>query len=154
FPALQVVLLDEKREYEVRRDEVMKGLMLPYWQYDPAPEGRAGKEAESLFGDLVAASLPASSKVRNAQNRLQQRIALRGHVEAIRLYAAEHDGRPPARLADVKLPLPVDPFTGKPFIYKVEGQKVSILGSPPRGEEKNAAYNIRYELTIVEGERR
>jgi hypothetical protein len=150
FPPMQVVLLDEKREYEVRRDEAMKGVTLPYWQYEVDPDGRAGKEVESLLGDLVAVSI----KVRHAQNRLQQRIALLRHVEAIRLYAAEHGGHPPAKLDDVKLPLPVDPFTGKPFIYKVEGQKVSIKGSPPRGDEKNAAYNIRYELTIVEGEGR
>jgi hypothetical protein len=150
FPAMQVVLLDEKREYEARRDDVMKGLMLPYWQYEPTLEDRAGKETEFLFGDLVA----ACQKVRNAQNRLQQRIALLRHVEAVRLYAAEHGGRPPAKLSDVKVPLPVDPFTGKPFIYKAEGQKVSIQGSPPRGEEKSVAYNIRYELTLVEGEGR
>src|SRR5262249_32659936 len=32
FPALQVVLLDEKVEYEVRHDEQSKWLLQPYWQ--------------------------------------------------------------------------------------------------------------------------
>ena len=38
--------------------------------------------------------------VRRAQGRLDQRIALLRHVEALRLYAAEHDGTLPAKLSD------------------------------------------------------
>ena len=32
FPADQVILLDEKRELEVRFDDAMKTIHLPYWQ--------------------------------------------------------------------------------------------------------------------------
>jgi hypothetical protein len=34
FPPMQVILLDEKREYEVRRDESIKALNLPYWEVE------------------------------------------------------------------------------------------------------------------------
>src|SRR5262249_7960079 len=35
FPPDQVILLDEKREYEERRDEFMKLMTLPPWQFEP-----------------------------------------------------------------------------------------------------------------------
>ena len=46
------------------------------------------------------------------------------------------------------MPLPVDPFTGKPFVYKVEGETAHLRGTSPRGYEKNSAFNIHYEITI------
>ena len=69
-------------------------------------------------------------------------------VEALHLHAAAHDGKLPKALADVPVPLPVDPFSGKPFVYKLEGDAAVVQGTPPGGEEKTAAYNIRYEVTI------
>ncbi len=65
--------------------------------------------------------IPASLSVRQAQARIDQRIALLRHVEALRLYAAEHNGTLPAKLADITVPLPVDPITGKPFRYEAYG---------------------------------
>jgi hypothetical protein len=50
--------------------------------------------------------------------------------------------------ADVKVPLPVDPISGKPFPYKVEGPTATLKGTPPRGLEENASSNVRYELTL------
>jgi hypothetical protein len=79
---------------------------------------------------------------------LEQRIALLRHVEALRLYAAEHDGKLPDKLSDIDVPLPDDPVTGKPFAYKVEEGTAHLRGSPPRGEEKNPAYNVHYEITL------
>jgi hypothetical protein len=88
-------------------------------------------------------------RVKMAQARLDQRLDLLRCVEALRLYAAEHDGKLPARLDDIKLPLPVDPITGKPFIYKLNDATAILRGTPPPGQEKVAAYNVRYEVTIV-----
>jgi glutathione S-transferase len=68
---------------------------------------------------LFRGFLPALQKVRRAQGRLEQRIALLRHVEAIRMYAAAHEGKVPPKLSDVDVPLPLDPFTGKPFRYEV-----------------------------------
>ncbi|HEY7423464.1 MAG TPA: hypothetical protein VH682_04410 [Gemmataceae bacterium] len=144
FSPLQVILLDEKREYEIRRDEAMKLLALAPWQIDMLDgEGRE-RGGNGLFADLVPHVIPD----RRAQGRLEQRIALLRHVEALRLYAAEHDGKLPEKLADIAVPLPHDPFTGKPFVYKREGTTAHLRGSPPRGEEKNPTYNVRYEIAI------
>jgi hypothetical protein len=144
FPADQVMLLDEKREYEVRRDEVMKLTNLPPWQLEALAAQVKPPKEETLFGGLV----PALLKVRRAQGRLEQRVALLRHVEALRLYAAEHDGALPEKLSDFPVPLPNDPFTGKPFLYTVDGATAHFRGSPPPGEKENPAYNVHYEVTI------
>ena len=98
--------------------------------------------------DLFADFLPHVIQARRAQARLEQRLALLRHVEALRLFAAEHDGKLPEKLSDVAVPLPADPFTGKPFDYKLEGTTAQLRGRPPRGEDKNPAYNIHYEVRI------
>jgi hypothetical protein len=144
FPADQVILLDEKREYEVRRDDVMKYMNLPTREADE----RLGKLHPSKDPRLFDFFLPAPARVRRAQGRLEQRVALLRHVEAVRMYAADHDGKLPDRLADVGVPLPLDPFTGRSFRYTVEGATAHLRGSPPRGEEQNPAYNVHYEVTI------
>jgi hypothetical protein len=143
FPAGQVVLLDEKREFEVRRDEVMKLMPLPYWQIDELTRGAVTRE-KSLFETL----LPALLKVRQAESRADQRIALLRQVEALRMYAAEHGGKLPDRLEEVGVPLPVDPFSGKAFRYERRGDTAILRGSPPRGGEKIPAYNVRLEVTF------
>jgi hypothetical protein len=64
------------------------------------------------------------------------------------LYAAAHGGRPPDKLADCGVPLPDDPFTGKPFGYNRDGDTAHLRNGPTRGERKDSAYNIHYEVTI------
>jgi hypothetical protein len=143
FPALQVIILDEKREFEVRRDERTKWSPIPYWKAEAGLlDASAARADDALFGPS------AYLKVKKAQARIDQRIALLRHVEALRLYAAEHEGKLPAKLNDIKVPLPEDPFTGKPFLYEVEGPTAILKGSPPKGDEANAAFNIRYVVTI------
>ncbi|MGH7169756.1 MAG: hypothetical protein ACRELG_05705 [Gemmataceae bacterium] len=140
FPARQVILLDEKLEYEVRRDNEMKGMALPYWQAKPYfRTGKHPKEERenTLFADLT----PSCSRAKQAQARLDQRIALLRCVEALRMYANEHNGKLPAKLEDIRLPLPVDPATGKPFTYKVDGKTAHLHGAP-------LGIQVRYEVTI------
>jgi hypothetical protein len=146
FPALQIVLLDEKHALEVLRDEATKAMALPFWQWQA--ERTVGRAAEGNGDPLLARYVPGFSKVRKAQARLEQRLALLRCVEALRLYAAEHGGRLPARLADVRLPLPVDPVTGRPLAYHRDGTTARLHGSAPRGMEKTPEYNIRYEVTL------
>jgi hypothetical protein len=147
FPPAQVVLLDEKHAYEVERDELLKAMSLPYWQAEAVwarQRPAAGGKEESLSAWLL---LPLT-KVRAAQVRLEQRLGLLRCVEALRLYAAGHGGRLPAKLADTGVPVPDDPVTGRPFPYHLDGAAGSLRGTPPRGMERNAWFNIRYEITI------
>ncbi|MDB5308997.1 MAG: hypothetical protein JWO38_3199 [Gemmataceae bacterium] len=144
FTPRQVILLDEKREFEIRRDEEMKLLALPPWQIETlTPEGRPAG-GDGLFADF----LPAVREARRVQGRVEQRVAILRHVEALRLYAAGHGGKLPGSLSDVPVPLPADPFTGKPFTYEVAAGTAHIRGSLPRGEEKSPVDNRRYEVTV------
>ena len=92
--------------------------------------------------------MPAVDKVLRVRGRLDQRIALLRHVEALRLYAAEHDGTLPAKLSEISVPLPDDPFTGKPFRYEVTGNTAHLRGTPPSGMEKDPSYHVHYEVTL------
>jgi hypothetical protein len=147
FPAEQVILLDERREYEVRRDEDIKLMLLPTWEF-VARAVRPTKDRYQSEPTLFDLFLPALYKVRLAQGRLEQRLALLRTVEALRMHAAEHRRSWPAKLADVAVPVPNDPVTGKPFRYSVEGNVAHLRGTPPPGEEQNQAYNLHYELTL------
>lgn len=144
FPADQVILLDEKREFEVRRDEILKLMSLPTWQCITLTRQIKPAKERALFDDFV----PALMRIRLAQGRIEQRIALLRHVEAIRDFAATHGGRLPEKLGDIELPLPNDPFTGKAFVYKVKGSTAHVQGTPPAGEEMTPGFTIHYELTM------
>ena len=144
FSPYQLLLLEAKLDYEILRDEGMKFAYLPTWEAVAALDAAEKAKSNALFAEL----LPSLFRVRRAQGRLEQRIAMLRHVEALRLYAADHDGKLPAKLSDVGVPLPVDAFTGKPFRYELIDGVAHVRGSPPKGEENVAVYNIHYEITI------
>jgi hypothetical protein len=139
-----VLLLNEKRELEERFDDVMKTISFPFWQVEALAAQNKVKKPPALVAD----ELLVFHHVLLAQGRVDQRIALLRHVEALRLYAAEHDGTLPAKLSDVPVPLPVDPFTGKPFRYEVTGNTAHLRGTPPAGKETDTTFNIHYEVTV------
>jgi hypothetical protein len=145
FPDLQVVLLEDKHEYDVQCDERIKLLGLAPWQIDASAES---EQSTCCDNGLFAEFLPHIREARRAQGRLEQRLALLRHLEALRLYAAEKGGKLPDKLADLSVPLPPDPFTGKPFVYTVEARTAHLRGSPPRGEEQNPCFNVHYEITM------
>jgi hypothetical protein len=144
FSNFQVILLNEKLEFEIQRDEGMKYLNLPTWEALPRLDATRRPKDEALLGTFLV----AFQKVRRAQGRLEQRIALLRHVEALRMYAAAHAGKLPPKLTDIEVPLAVDPFTGKPFRYEVIDGVAHLRGNPPKGDEQNPAYNLHYEIII------
>jgi len=145
FPADQVILLDEKREMEVRYDDEIKTVHFPFWQVDALYAQIKSKKPPALFADAL---MPAFKNVRQAQVRTDQRLAILRYIEALRLHAAEHNGTMPAKRSDVSVPVPDDPVTGKPFRYEVTGTTAHLHGSPPSGLEQVSQYNVHYEVTI------
>jgi hypothetical protein len=146
FPPLQVILLDEKREYEVQRDERMKLLALPLWQIQDCDGSEGGEPGRA---GLLADLLPQIVKIRRTQGALERQIALLRHVEALRLYAAGHDGKLPAKLADIPVPLPDDPFTGKPFVYAMEGADAHLRGGSSRSGDRQERSDVHYVVTLL-----
>jgi hypothetical protein len=136
FPPAQIILLEEKQAFEVRRDELLTRLSL-----SPASVEKpvAGDDSpDLLFDGLLPRVIPA----RHQQLRLEQRIAIVRHIEAIRLH-----GKLPESLEEITVPLPPDPFTGKPFAFAVQDGVADLHAIPPKGE-KNSALDRRYTIVL------
>ena len=153
MPTAQIILLDSVTIYKRMRDEMFKWFNVPYWN---AREGFASVDQKFRTGlrdreiiPIASLLLPAVGKVRDASVRSQRRIDLLRVIEALRLYAAEHDGKLPAALDDIKdVPIPADPVSGKPFGYKLEGGTATLDAPPPPGMRWDVL-GARYEITIA-----
>jgi hypothetical protein len=152
LPALQVVLIHALHQYQRLQDDLFKCFNLPYWQALPElakadqqiTAAKCRLEAEPLLGFL-----PTISKVYTTTTRLDRRIAALRCVEAIRLYAAAHDGKLPAALSDItEVPVPIDPMTGNRFAYKVDGNKASLSAAAPPGLQYLPENALAYDLIL------
>jgi hypothetical protein len=149
MPMLQVVLLHGYGEYRQFRDDDLKWSLAPAYEAGWLERLQARRAAipghgNSVLG-LLAQAQPALSQV--GQNMLVTETrwdALRV-LEALRRYAAGHEGRWPAALAEVDdVPVPVRAGSGEPFGYHVQGAQAILEFPSPRPGHR--AY--RYELTI------
>jgi hypothetical protein len=138
---LQVVLMDDFARYQAEMDDYLKWTNVPFWQI---PTDLGKKRPTGAFGEL----LPAYLKVTQAKVRLQHHIALLAVAEAVRAYAAENSGKLPASLDEVKLPLPVDPVSGKPFVYGLKEGKAILHGTPPADRATDPSFNRVYEISV------
>jgi hypothetical protein len=148
MPVAQVVLLYTVEAYRELSDEMFRCCFLPY------PEGRKGfEQAEENLRrpsgrsreiiPLAATLLPAIGSVKNAETRAQLTFARLRILEALRIYAAAHDGRLPERLSAIhEVPIPLNPYTGQPFEYRRDGDRAAMWGDNGRGEA------WRYEITM------
>jgi hypothetical protein len=143
---MHVIFIDDIMHYELYRDELAKYMNLPYWQAKPGIDETLAEisRLKQHLPALVMVSAVATVKV--AQARLDQRFAYLQIIEAIRLHAFKNDGTLPARLTDIKLPLPVDPITGKPFEYSVEKGVATLHGQNPL--PGTDATNRYYEIIL------
>ncbi len=150
MPAAQVVLIDIFDTYADVRDEQFKWFALPFPEQrgrfaDAEAKIKAAKESGSIGGMLAGMLLPALSRASEACARGERRLGALACLEAIRAYAAAHEGKLPASLADIKdLPVPLNAVTGKPFEYRLEGEKAVLLedGLDDRRDR-------RYEITFA-----
>jgi hypothetical protein len=140
LPELQIVLLEMRREYEDQQDNVMKWRGVPYWKAEATLLTATPRRQWSFDRRVTYVTLMRSAV------QLDQRIALLRHVEALRLYAAEH-GKLPARLSDVTVPLPVDPVTGQAFAYEVDGAKATLRTRLPH-RPNQPEHVLQYEVTL------
>jgi hypothetical protein len=153
LPALQAVFLYEVHQYDVAYDQLLKVTGLPYYQAAPLARDMAARlKAESAGSGrstLAALLVPGVDKVLAASPRIERKIAALRCVEALRLHAAAHGGRLPVSLEEVtEVPLPLDPWTGKAFAYRLDKDKAVLSGPPLAGEKPGPNNCFRYELTI------
>jgi len=149
MPVGKVILLYTMLTYKDLRDDIFK------WFFVPFPVAREGMEAAE--NEIWRASvekreilpvanvfLPAILSCRRAVVRNERDIAVLRVIEALRIYAAGHEGQLPVKLTDVtEVPVPPDPVTGEPFIYRLEGDTAYLQGAPLPG------VSLNYEITMA-----
>jgi hypothetical protein len=145
---IRVVARQALYRYEEAMDDMAKWTYLPaYWEVRPKLQQleKSLKERGQLLPGLSPAELVgAVGKAYSATMRTERRIAALRVVEAIRMH-----GKLPAKLADITLvPVPVDPWTGKEFDYRLKGDTAMLTGPAPAGEEPTATNYLQYELTM------
>jgi len=98
------------------------------------------KQAEQRLKSVASGPLAILAEIQpnimnnlDAQMRLDRKIAALRVVEAIRIYAASHDGKLPGALNEAtEVPVPRDPATGMPLAYRRDGA-AAVLTLPDAG---------------------
>ncbi|MBX9789063.1 MAG: hypothetical protein K2Y37_09130 [Pirellulales bacterium] len=147
MPVAQVVVLAWVQTYREQLDEMVA------WGHRPYAESRraiarideaADERNRSPAGFFARLLLPAINAAMGAGARLDQRVALLRTVEALRLYAAAHDGALPANLKEVtEVPIPRDPATGVSFAYSLSDGTATL-----QSRERSVYQHTIYEITI------
>ena len=154
MPSIQVVALHSYRLYEQARDDIFKWAGLPYWQASKGmseSERHPGIGWDKLKGGIPFASvLPAINAGFYVPARVERRLNVARYIEAIRLYAANHNGTlPPSLEAITEAPVPIDPATGKFFEYTVNGSTATLRAPSPETYRSVPEYKVRYELKLA-----
>ncbi|MFQ3651983.1 MAG: hypothetical protein SNJ75_16800 [Gemmataceae bacterium] len=151
LPARQLLLLESKYRFREQQEDLVQWLILAYPVAESRMQLKDGKPSwptsaefeKSLFAPIMTHAF----RVRQVQVRIQQRLALLRLAEAVRLHAAK-TGKLPDALRSIEVPVPVDPVTGKAFTYEIKDGIAQVHGAVPKGQEKQPAFRVRYELTL------
>jgi hypothetical protein len=153
MPAVQVAALHTFQQYEQFRDEFFKWTSLPFYQGykgmdDSLANFRNGTKQSMLF-KLFTMLIPAVRSSGLGLALSERRLDAIQCIEAIRLYAALH-GKLPSRLEDIdEAPVPLDVATGKPFEYRLLGDRATLTAPFPPGALDIPQYRINFELKLT-----
>lgn len=146
----QLLLEFTRLKFEQMRDDLFRRLTIPYAEARPFLEAAdrrladAKKNAEEII-PLGSSLLPSIASVAHTYARAERRRDVQRIIEALRLHIAKHDGALPKSLDELTdVPVPkVDPVTGKPFDYVVDGGTARLtLPEENRGDKKMLIYEI------------
>jgi hypothetical protein len=159
MPVFQVVVVDAVHRYRQAWEDYMQWIHVAHFNREPGFKKAYDQAKDAgihltriVFGQALGDARefigpPAIEKVYNAFRRADRRFAALRCVEALRLYAATHEGHLPASLKDVtEVPVPDDPITHQPFTYEVKDDKARIASPATVGEQP---YQVaKYEVTF------
>jgi hypothetical protein len=158
MPVIQVAALYSMEEYRRIRDGSHKWMNVPYWQsYNLIDRAILSPGDEKLANPLLALFLmlaPPLNRVPLGAIVAERELDAVQCIEAIRLYANAHEGKLPNSLeAITEAPVPLDPVTGKPFLYQANGDSATLSGPAPPGIRRSIDdvrdHRIRYELKLA-----
>ena len=157
MPAFQVLALYTAREFRRAWRDWVVWFRLPNGWREPGYRAafeqlvRADRRLARVLlpGEGGGGIAPALENVYKGLGRTERRFAALRCLEAVRLYAAAHDGRLPGKLADVvEVPVPPDPVTGRPFEYETDGAKARLSAPLFPGEKPLPGFALVYEFTL------
>jgi hypothetical protein len=151
----QTAWLIVDHHWRVARDELLK------WTGVASPQRIAGanrsqkvfKESLPIEGNPLAdfeltKFMPAADLFFAAVDRRDRAIALFRAIEALRMYAAAHQSQLPSSLDKIDaVPIPVDPMTGKPFVYHLAEDGSARLETP-RLDANNRVHGRHYVIRV------
>ena len=150
-PSSEIVLKYIAFVYEDLGDDTFRWFYLPYSE---AREGMLAAEQRLKEGQdreivpFASMLIPAVNNVMRTAAKFDREMAARRCVEALRMFAAAHDGKLPEKLAEIKdAPIPGDPVIGKPFEYRLEDGHALLIGPPPDGKSWEIE-GLRYEIRV------
>ena len=145
----QVIAIYTERVYRKFSDDYEKLWYMPFADmnkvgdsvekrmYDARPFGTA--EDREIF-PIVSLLIPAIQAAREAQVRVERDVAALRVIEALRMFASDHDGKLPKTLDEITaVPVPNNPATGKPFKYRLERHDSSFGIAAIRSSRKPAS---------------
>ncbi len=141
----QMIVLYIAGWYRERWDDLFKAYYLPYPEaqsFHTAAIARRRSDAGHplrLFSGLP----PSVSQFHEHEAQLDRRVAALRAVEALRLHAAANGGRIPASPGAVTIvPIPLDPVTGRPFAYALDGETATLTREGPPPSRLKVVYRI------------
>jgi hypothetical protein len=98
---------------------------------------------------LAAILMPALESVMLAAQRSDRQFATLETMEAIRMHAAARGGRLPESLSSLAVvPAPANPFTGRPFDYRLDNQGRGVLEEQSPGVDPVRAGDRVYLIEL------
>ena len=132
MPVAKVILLYSVAVYQEIADDQFKLMFLSYAEGEKWYGQVDRRQREAAFREILPFAtglLPAVSAAKKAEARMEWRLARLRILEALRIYAAGHDGKLPERLDDAtEVPVPRNPFDDRSFDYRRDGNR-AVLGS-------------------------
>ncbi len=153
LPTAQVILIDSMDRFRAMSDEAVTAFLLPFPEsirrLDAiGPYDNISDQPEDELLPMAWWSIPGIKSCRRASARIDREFAALRVLEALRIYAAAHDGAlPPSLDVVTEVVIPRDPATDGPFEYELS-DGVARLTSPAI----DSTGPLEYEITMAAAE--
>jgi hypothetical protein len=145
MPLGQVMMVYSLHAYRVATDRALREYYTPFHRRAAEREAMSDEDREVIpFAKVITPALLAAPK---SEAKCARTVAVLRVVESLRMHAARNGGKLPASLDEVTfVPVPENPMTGEPFLYRLDNG-VAVIDLPASDGWPTAT---RYEVAVVE----